>query len=139
MIQERQLSTARGRGAISVGQMVAADYMITPNVVFAERRRGAGAALQPGLRPPCQSAPPLLRGLAGSAGFGSAGSDDGHRHRPANAVAEGRAKATDLGGGLGLGIEASEAGGHRNMDWRRRGAFLTRSTSQEQIRAQPPR
>jgi curli biogenesis system outer membrane secretion channel CsgG len=107
MEQERQLAQSgrlQGGSNVGQGQMVAADYYITPNVVFSERDAGALGSGLGGLIP----------GVGGLVAGAVAG---GVRFREAQAVmmvtdtrsgvqvavAEGRAQASDLGGGLGLG------------------------------------
>jgi hypothetical protein len=148
MNEERQLAQSgvlQQGSNIGQGQMVAADYLITPNVVFSERDAGgAGSALGA-----------IVPGLWGTAASAVAA---GVRFREAQAllavtdtrsgvqtaIAEGRAKASDLGGGLGLGSIAGfgALGGYSNTNQGKviAGAFL-HSFNQlvEQIRVLPNR
>ena len=152
MIQERQLSTGgmlQQGSNIGGGQMVAADYMITPNVVFSQSDAGgAGTALRSlGFVPYVGTALAIGGGIAGSVRFSEAQAVmmvTDTRSGVQIAVAEGRAKATDLGGGLGLGSIGGfgSLGGYSNTDQGKvvAGAFLDAFNKLvEQIRAQPPR
>ena len=101
MQEERQLAEG-GRlqpGAnVGAGQMVVAEYMITPNVVFSEGNAGAMRALGSLL-------PSIGGALIGSTSFKEAQAVmmvTDTRSGVQVAVAEGRAEASDLGG-LGLG------------------------------------
>jgi hypothetical protein len=107
MKQERQLAQTgllQDASNIGGGQMVGADFMITPNVVFSENHAGAiGGALG--------SLIPGVGGLVAGAVMGGLRFKEAQavmmvtdtRTGVQTAIAEGRAKATDLGGGLGLG------------------------------------
>jgi len=133
---------------IGGGQMVAADYMITPNVVFAENNAGAIRGVAGALG----SLIPGMGGVLASTFIG------GIRFKQAQAVmmvtntrsgvqvavAEGRAEATDLGGGLGLGsIDGfGSLGGYSNTNEGKvvAGAFLDAFNKLvDQIRARPSR
>lgn len=105
MMQERGLADSgelRGRSNMGKGQMVAADYVVTPTIQFAENTGGGGAALA-GVVPYGA----LIGAIAGSV-----------KHREASttlmltdvrsgvqvAVAQGSASKNDFGfGGLGIG------------------------------------
>ncbi|HET6806756.1 MAG TPA: peptidoglycan-binding protein [Frateuria sp.] len=108
MMQERGLADSgelRGRSNMGKGQMVAADYVVTPTIQFAENTGGGGAALA-GVLPYGA----LIGAIAGSI-----------KHREASttlmltdvrsgvqvAVAQGSASKNDFGfGALGLGNSA---------------------------------
>ena len=152
MMQERQLSSGgmlQQGSNIGGGQMVAADYMITPNVVFSQNNAGgAGAAMRSlGFVPYVGPALAVGGGIAGSVRFSEAQAVmmvTDTRSGVQIAVAEGRAKATDLGGGLGLGSinGFGSIGGYSNTDQGKvvAGAFLDAFNKLvEQIRAQPPK
>ena len=137
MMQERQLATGGmlQQGAnIGAGQMVAADYMITPNVVFSQSNAGGGGAAigaLGGLIPHVGPALGVGGQLAGGVRFREAQAVmmvTDTRSGVQVAVAEGRAKATDLSGGLGLGSIAGfgSLGGYSNTDQGKvvAGAFL---------------
>jgi hypothetical protein len=148
MEQERRLA-AGGRlqagSNVGQGQMVAADYYITPNVVFSEGNAGAIGAALGGLIPG-------VGGVVASAVGG------GLRFKEAQAVmmvtdtrsgvqvavAEGRAQASDLGGGLGLGglygLGALGSYGNTNQGKVVTGAFLDAFNKLvEQVRVMPNR
>jgi hypothetical protein len=110
MMDERNLAASgmlQQGSNVGGGQMVAADYMITPNVLFSESNAGgAGAA-----------AGAVLGSFIPYVGSGVGAMAGNLRFREAQAlmmitdtrtgvqvaIAEGRAKASDLGGGFGLG------------------------------------
>jgi hypothetical protein len=109
MDEERRLAEGgrlRQGANVGGGQMVAADYMITPNVVFSEGNAGAmralGSALGSRLIPGMGS---MGSALIGGISFKEAQAVmmvTDTRSGVQVAVAEGRAEASDLGG-LGLG------------------------------------
>jgi hypothetical protein len=109
MEEERRLAEGgrlRQGANVGGGQMVAADYMITPNVVFSEGNAGAmralGSALGSRLIPGMGS---MGSALIGGISFKEAQAVmmvTDTRSGVQVAVAEGRAEASDLGG-LGLG------------------------------------
>src|SRR5262249_43166309 len=111
MLQERNLATGNmlQPGAnVGEGQLVAADYMVTPNVVFSQSNAGgAGAALGAGrFIPYVGPAFDAAGAIAGSIRFKEAQAVvmvTDVRSGVQTAVAEGRARASDLGGGFGLG------------------------------------
>jgi Curli production assembly/transport component CsgG len=146
MEQERRLA-AGGRlqtgSNVGQGQMVAADYYITPNVVFSEGNAGALGAALGGLIPG-------VGGVVASAVGG------GLRFKEAQAVmmvtdtrsgvqvavAEGRAQSSDLAGGLGLGglHGLGGLGGYGNTNQGKvvTGAFLDAFNKLvEQVRVMP--
>ena len=148
MEQERQLA-AGGRlqtgSNVGQGQMVAADYYITPNVVFSEGNAGAIGAALGGLIP-------------GYGGVVASAVGGGLRFKEAQAVmmvtdtrsgvqvavAEGRAQSSDLGGGLGLGglygLGGLGAYGNTNQGKVVTGAFLDAFNKLvEQVRVLPNR
>src|SRR5262245_12839649 len=108
MLQERQLGGMLQPGSnVGSGQMVAADYLITPNVVFSQSDAGGVAGLLGGLSfiPYAGAALALAGSVASNIRFAEAQAImtvTDTRSGVQTAVAEGRAKATDLGGGLGL-------------------------------------
>ena len=109
MMQERQLAKAgqlQPGSNIGSGQMVAADYLITPNVVFSERNAGAvGGAVGSALGNLVPYGGSALGSLAGSMHFSEAQAVmliTDTRSGVQVAIAEGRARASDLSGGLGL-------------------------------------
>ena len=148
MEQERELA-AGGRlqtgSNVGQGQMVAADYYITPNVIFSEGNAGAiGGALGR-----------LIPGVGGSVASAVGG---GLRFKEAQAVmmvtdtrsgiqvavAEGRAQSSDLGGGLGMGglYGLGALGGYGNTNEGKvvTGAFLDAFNKLvAQVRALPNR
>jgi curli biogenesis system outer membrane secretion channel CsgG len=110
MMQERQLATGGQlqQGAnVGGGQLVAADYMITPNVVFSDSGSGGIGGSIGGM---------FGRGLGRGFAPGVGALGVGVRFKEAQAVmmitdtrsglqvavAEGRASASDVSGGLGL-------------------------------------
>lgn len=109
MMQERQLAKSgqlQPGANIGSGQLAAADYLITPNVVFSERNSGgvggAVGAVVGGFVPYAGGA---LSSLAGGVHFSEAQAVmmiTDTRSGVQVAVAEGRARASDLSGGLGL-------------------------------------
>ena len=106
MEQERQLA-ASGRlqtgSNVGQGQMAAADYYITPNVVFSDRDAGGiggAAAFIPGYGGMIASA--LASGLRFKEAQAVMMVTD-TRSGVQVTVAEGRAKAVDLGSGVGVG------------------------------------
>jgi hypothetical protein len=108
-MQERQLATSgqlQPGANIGRGQIVAADYLITPNVVFSERNAGAvGGAVGAVVGSFLPYGGGALGNLAGSVHFSEAQAVmmiTDTRSGVQVAVAEGRARASDLGGGLGL-------------------------------------
>jgi hypothetical protein len=148
MTEERQLAAGgmlQAGSNVGQGQMVAADYYITPNVVFSEGNAGALGSALGGLIPG-------VGGVVASAVGG------GLRFKEAQAVmmvtdtrsgvqvavAEGRAQASDLGGGLGLGSlqGLGSLGGYGNTNQGKvvTGAFLDAFNKLVvQIRAMPNR
>jgi len=136
MMDERNLAAGNmlQPGAnIGQGQMVAADYMVTPNVVFSQSDAGgAGAALGAGrFIPYVGPAFGVAGAVAGSVQFKEAQAVmmvTDVRSGVQVAVAEGRAKASDLGGGFGLGglYGFGSLGGYSNTDQGKvvAGAFL---------------
>lgn len=108
MLDERNLAQGgllQQGSNVGGGQMVAADYMITPNVVFSEENAG-GAGVAAGV---LGSFIPYVGGavgaLASSVRFKEAQAlmmITDTRSGVQVAIAEGRAKASDLGGGFGL-------------------------------------
>jgi hypothetical protein len=125
MMEERSLST-RGLlqqgGNVGKGQMVAADYWVTPNVVFSESDAGGAGAVMAAFSfvPYVGPALGVLGAVAGSVRFTEAQAVmmvTDTRSGVQVAVAEGRAKASDLGGGLGLAAIsgfANVGGGYSN-------------------------
>lgn len=107
MTQERQLAAGgllQAGSNVGGGQMVAADYMITPNVVFSERDAGGIGGALGGLIPAVGGT--VVGALAGGLRFREAQAVmmvTDTRSGVQVAVAEGSAKASDLGSGLGLG------------------------------------
>lgn len=112
MAQERELM-AQGqlqRGSnLGGGQMMAADYLITPNVAFQDENSGGGGALLGAFLP----------GVAGAVASGIRWENKeaqvtlfltNVRTGVQEAVSEGSAKKTDLGGGL-LGVAGLVGGG----------------------------
>ena len=135
MTQERQLSESGmlQQGAnVGKGQMVAADYMITPNVVFSEQNAGGGGAQLGGLIPGMAGAViGAVGAVAASVRFKEAQAVlmvTDTRSGVQTAIAEGHAKASDLGGGFGLGGIAGFGGlaGYSNTNEGKviAGAFL---------------
>ena len=109
MMQERQLAKSgqlQPGANIGSAQIVAADYLITPNVVFAERNAGSvGGAVGAALGSFAPYGGSALGSLAGSVHFSEAQAVmliTDTRSGVQVAVAEGRARASDLSGGLGL-------------------------------------
>jgi hypothetical protein len=152
MIQERELSSGgllQQGSNIGGGQIVAADYMITPNVVFSQSDAGGAAAALRGLGFMPYVGPVLAVGgsLASSLRFSEAQAVmmvTDTRSGVQTAVAEGRARATDLAGGLGLGSIRGfgSLGAYSNTDQGKvvAGAFLDAFNKLvEQVRAQPLR
>lgn len=148
MNQERQMAQGgalRPGSNIGQGQMVAADYWITPNVVFSERDAG-GAAGALGKIVPGRLLGSVAKAM-GSVRFSEAQAlliVTDARSGVQTAIAEGRAKASDLGGGLGLrsitGFGSVDGYSNTNQGKVISGAFL-HSFNQlvEQIRALPDR
>jgi hypothetical protein len=154
MLEERRLAAGGmlQQGAnIGSGQMVAADYMITPNVVFSEGNAGALGGTVAALGG-------FIPGVGGVLASTAGGVIGGVRFKEAQAVmmvtdtrsgvqiavAEGRAKATDLGGGLGLGSIHGFGGlaGYSNTNEGKvvAGAFLDAFNKLvDQIRVRPTR
>lgn len=134
---------------VGQGQMVAADYWITPNVIFSERNAGgASGALGSviGSFVPGRTGT-LVSSVAGSVRFEEAQAlltvTDG-RSGVQTAIAEGRAKASDLGGGLGLRSLAGfgTISGYSNTNEGKvvAGAFLDAFNKLvDQVRASPNR
>jgi curli biogenesis system outer membrane secretion channel CsgG len=106
MTDERRLAASgmlQAGSNVGQGQMVAADYYITPNVVFSDNDAGAiggAAAFIPGYGGAITSA--LAAGLRFKEAQAVMMVTD-TRSGVQMAVAEGRAKAVDMGGGLGAG------------------------------------
>jgi len=109
MTEERSL--AQGgllqQGAnVGGGQMVAADYYVTPNVAFSEDNAGGYGAVVGSLLGTFVPGGYALGKLAGNLSFKEAQAvlmATDTRSGVQVGVAEGNAKATDLGGNLGLG------------------------------------
>jgi Curli production assembly/transport component CsgG len=106
MGQERQFAASgllQQGSNIGTGQMVAADYYITPNVVFSNNDAGGisgAAALIPGYGGMIASA--LAAGLRFKEAQAVMMVTD-TRSGVQVAIAEGRSQAIDMGGGLGVG------------------------------------
>jgi hypothetical protein len=155
MMEERGLAESgllQSGSNVGRGQMVAADYMVTPNVVFSENNAGKiGASLISALGG-------YIPGAGGSVANVAASVIGNVRFKEAQAVmmvtdtrsgvqvavAEGRAKATDLGGGLGLGSLSGlgSLAGYSNTSEGKvvAGAFLDAFNKlADQIRALPNR
>jgi Curli production assembly/transport component CsgG len=137
MGDERRLAESgmlRGGSNVGRGQMVAADYMLTPNVVFSEGDAGAmGGAVGSALGS-------YVKGFGGL--LAQTTLESGMRYKEAQAVmtvtdtrsgvqiavAEGYARASDLGGGLGLAsvVGFGSLGGYSNTNQGKvvSGAFL---------------
>ena len=99
--------------------MVAADYYITPNVVFSEGNAAAISSALGGLIPGVSSA--VVSAVGGGLRFKEAQAVmmvTDTRSGVQVAVAEGRAQSSDLGGGLGLGgiYGFSALGGYGNTN-----------------------
>ena len=136
MLDERNLAAGNmlQPGAnVGQGQMVAADYMVTPNVVFSQSNAGGlGGALGAGrFIPYVGPAFGAAGAVAGSVQFKEAQAVmmiTDVRSGVQVAVAEGRARASDLGGGFGLGGLSGfgSLGGYSNTDQGKvvAGAFL---------------
>ena len=150
MIQERQLGDMLQQGSnIGAGQIVASDYLITPNVVLSQSDAGGAASALRGLGfvPYVGFALAIAGDVVGSLRFSEAQAVmmvTDTRSGVQIAVAEGRARATDLGGGFGLGSISGfgSLGGYSNTDQGKvvAGAFLDAFNKLvEQIRAQPAR
>lgn len=109
MTEERALSEGgllQQAANVGGGQMVAADYYITPNVVFSEANAGGYGAVVGSLLGAFVPGGHALGSLAGSLSFKEAQAIlmvTDSRSGVQVAVAEGSAKATDLSGNLGLG------------------------------------
>jgi Curli production assembly/transport component CsgG len=148
MMQERQLSQGgmlQQGSNVGQGQMVAADYMITPNVAFSQRNAGGAGLRGLGFVPYVGPALAVGGSVAGSVRFSEAQAVlmvTDTRSGVQTAVAEGRAKATDLGGGLGLGgiYGFGNLAGYSNTDEGKvvAGAFLEAFNKLvAQVQAQP--
>jgi hypothetical protein len=132
MTQERQLAEQgmlQQGSNIGAGQMVAADYWVTPNVVFSERDAGRVGGVLGGIVPGTFGT--VASSVAGSVRFQEAQAlltVTNTRSGVQAAIAEGRARSSDLGGGLGLGSIAGfgslGAYSHTNQGKVVSGAFL---------------
>lgn len=125
MLDERNLATGgllQQGSNVGGGQMVAADYMITPNVVFSEDNAGgAGAAAGSVIGSFIPYVGGAVGAMAGSVRFREAQAlmmITDTRSGVQVAIAEGRAKSSDLGGGFGLaGVSGfGSLGGYSNTN-----------------------
>lgn len=109
MTEERALAAGSmlQQGAnIGRGQVVAADYMITPNIAFSEYNAGGLGAAAGTVLSAFVPGGYVLGQVAGSLSFKEAQAMlmvTDTRTGVQVGIAEGSAKATDLGGGMGLG------------------------------------
>jgi|SRR5262245_39591364 len=149
MMQERQLASGgmlQPGVNVGGGQIIAADFMVTPNVVFSEENAGGAGALAifGGLIPYVGGVVSLA---AGSMRFREAQAVmmvTDTRSGLQVAVAEGRARSSDLGGGFGLGGVSGAGGlagyGNTNQGKVVAGAFLDAFNKLvDQVRAMPSR